>query len=109
MTEYFRQIDVDISEARGIFDLLDIDDSGKLSVEEFVSGCMRISGHAKALDTLVLIREVRDLCTVQARVHDYLESLTTHGLTKCIEGDEAKPPVLASPPPQKLFNSATTA
>lgn len=107
MREYFRQIDVDISEARGIFDLLDIDGSGTLSAEDFVSGCMRISGHAKALDTLVLIREVRDLCTVQARVHDYLECLTMPS-PQC-QPEPANPTPKASPPSPRLFHSATTA
>jgi hypothetical protein len=72
MLEYFRQINVDIMEAQGIFELLDIDNSGHLSAEEFISGCMRICGPAKALDMIVLIREVREVRNVQESLGNLL-------------------------------------
>jgi len=55
MQEYFRAIDVDPSEARGVFQLLDIDDSGFITAEEFLSGSIRLRGSAKALDLALLI------------------------------------------------------
>merc|ERR1712183_581323 len=61
MEEYFKTIDVDISEAHGIFELLDIDGSGTLTAEEFISGCMRLNGNAKALDLMVLMDQVKGL------------------------------------------------
>jgi hypothetical protein len=76
MKEYFKQINVAISEARGIFDLLDITCSGKISTEELVSGCMRISGYAKSLDILALIHEVRDLSDMQDAICEFLKGLS---------------------------------
>merc|ERR1712226_1696131 len=61
MEEYFRTIDVDISEAHSIFELLDIAGSGTLTAEEFISGCMRLNGNAKALDLMVLMDQVKGL------------------------------------------------
>jgi len=61
MQEFFRGIDVDPSEARGIFRLLDIDNDGEVDAEEFLSGCIRLRGPAKALETATLIHEVRKL------------------------------------------------
>jgi hypothetical protein len=61
MQEYFKSLDVDPSEAHGIFRLLDLDNSGGLEMEEFVSGCIRLRGEAKALDLAVLIYEMRRL------------------------------------------------
>lgn len=61
MLEYFRAIDVDPSEAAGVFKLLDLDNSNEIEAEELVSGCLRLSGPAKALDLALLKHEVRQL------------------------------------------------
>eukprot|EP00929_Paragymnodinium_shiwhaense_P063250 TRINITY_DN31610_c0_g2_i1.p1 TRINITY_DN31610_c0_g2~~TRINITY_DN31610_c0_g2_i1.p1 ORF type:complete len:765 (+),score=152.40 TRINITY_DN31610_c0_g2_i1:161-2455(+) len=57
LREYFESIDVDISEAGCLFEILDIDDSGTIDLEEFISGCLRMQGPAKALDLLLITRE----------------------------------------------------
>merc|ERR1719223_1055502 len=59
MQEAFKAINVDPSEALGLFRLMDIDGSGEVGAEEFLSGCLRLRGPAKALDLALLIREVR--------------------------------------------------
>merc|ERR1719401_362606 len=57
--EYFKMIDVDPSEAKHLFEMLDINDSGEIDLEEFLSGCLRLQGPAKALDLLLVTRENR--------------------------------------------------
>ena len=59
MKELFKAIDLDISEARCVFKILDLDDDGTLDAEEFLSGCLRLRGPAKALDVMVLMRELK--------------------------------------------------
>merc|ERR1712187_744736 len=59
MEMYFRAIDLDMSEARGLFKLLDLDESGSISVDEFVMGCLRLRGTAKAIDLATLMFENR--------------------------------------------------
>eukprot|EP00928_Gymnodinium_smaydae_P069953 TRINITY_DN538_c0_g1_i4.p1 TRINITY_DN538_c0_g1~~TRINITY_DN538_c0_g1_i4.p1 ORF type:complete len:758 (-),score=146.96 TRINITY_DN538_c0_g1_i4:2328-4601(-) len=61
MQEFFRAIDVDLSEAKGLFHLLDLDGSGNISAEEFLNGALRLRGAAKALDLALLIQEVRQI------------------------------------------------
>lgn len=63
MLEYFRAIDVDLGEARNVFRLLDLDGSGTLNAESFLSGCLRLRGPAKSLDVMLLMREVRDIAS----------------------------------------------
>jgi len=76
MKDYFKVIDIDVSEAKGLFKLLDLDESGSLDVEEFVSGCIRLRGQAKALDIAVLIHEVRRMaCKFQANAMNIESSL----------------------------------
>jgi hypothetical protein len=59
MQAYFKAIDVDPSEARGLFRLIDLDNSGAVDFEEFLSGCLRLRGPAKALDLHLLMHEVK--------------------------------------------------
>eukprot|EP00927_Polykrikos_kofoidii_P076019 TRINITY_DN7264_c0_g1_i1.p1 TRINITY_DN7264_c0_g1~~TRINITY_DN7264_c0_g1_i1.p1 ORF type:complete len:855 (+),score=175.18 TRINITY_DN7264_c0_g1_i1:132-2696(+) len=65
MQEYFKAIDVDISEAKGLFKLIDADGSGSIDAVEFVSGCMRLRGPAKALELALLLHETN-------RMHEWL-------------------------------------
>lgn len=59
LVAYFKQIDVDVTEAECLFDMLDINDSGSIDLEEFLSGCLRMQGSVKALDLLLVTREAR--------------------------------------------------
>merc|ERR1711972_241132 len=61
MQGYFKSIDVDPSNAYGIFHLLDADGSGSVTFEEFVSGCCKLRGTAKSLDLHILLYEMRRL------------------------------------------------
>jgi len=61
MWEFFDAIDLDISQAGVFFQLLDYSGDGLVSCAEFLCGCMRVRGTAKALDLLVLSREVSQL------------------------------------------------
>eukprot|EP00443_Scrippsiella_acuminata_P125771 CAMPEP_0115639990 /NCGR_PEP_ID=MMETSP0272-20121206/35553_1 /TAXON_ID=71861 /ORGANISM="Scrippsiella trochoidea, Strain CCMP3099" /LENGTH=634 /DNA_ID=CAMNT_0003077211 /DNA_START=9 /DNA_END=1911 /DNA_ORIENTATION=- len=51
-------LDIAVSEADGLFYLLDAEESGQISAEDFASGCARLRGGAKALDLAILMREV---------------------------------------------------
>jgi len=64
MQNFFKGIDVDMSEAKGLFTLLDIDGSGYVDADEFLSGCIRLRGPAKALHTALLSQDVRVLRTL---------------------------------------------
>jgi len=55
MIKYFKVLDIDMSEARGLFTLLDTDDSGEINAEEFVMGCLRLRGPAKAIDLATMM------------------------------------------------------
>jgi len=50
-------IGIKASEAEGLFDLLDDDNSGQVDILEFVSGCVRINGEAKSVDLITLLYE----------------------------------------------------
>eukprot|EP00418_Pyrodinium_bahamense_P017509 CAMPEP_0179126742 /NCGR_PEP_ID=MMETSP0796-20121207/60008_1 /TAXON_ID=73915 /ORGANISM="Pyrodinium bahamense, Strain pbaha01" /LENGTH=97 /DNA_ID=CAMNT_0020825505 /DNA_START=10 /DNA_END=300 /DNA_ORIENTATION=- len=41
MRAFFREMDIDESEARGLFCIMDLDGSGAISLDEFLSGCLK--------------------------------------------------------------------
>merc|ERR1711972_628352 len=59
MVEFFKVIDVDRSDAKSVFALLDADDSGKIDLDEFLNGCLGLHGPAKALHLATLMYEPR--------------------------------------------------
>lgn len=46
--------EIDLHNAEELFDILDFDESGQLDVTEFLEGCMRARGEARAKDILAL-------------------------------------------------------
>jgi len=58
MQDYFRSINLNPAEARGLFDLLDVDGNGEVDVHEFVEGCLRLRGGAKALELSLAMQEI---------------------------------------------------
>jgi len=52
---------LEVSEARGLFNLLDMDGSGSVGIEEFLMGCMRLKGYAKTIDLATLMYENKRL------------------------------------------------
>mmetsp|Transcript_152775 Transcript_152775/g.265427 ORF Transcript_152775/g.265427 Transcript_152775/m.265427 type:complete len:281 (+) Transcript_152775:37-879(+) len=61
MQEYFKSINVDPSEAKTLFALLDFDGSGTINPDELVNGCLRLRGSAKSLDMCQLIHGVNQM------------------------------------------------
>merc|ERR1719330_1644341 len=58
LVAFFKDIDLCMSEAKGLFRLLDSDGSGFIDMDEFLSGCLNLRGPARALDMQLLMREL---------------------------------------------------
>eukprot|EP00928_Gymnodinium_smaydae_P046334 TRINITY_DN30865_c0_g1_i1.p1 TRINITY_DN30865_c0_g1~~TRINITY_DN30865_c0_g1_i1.p1 ORF type:complete len:624 (-),score=83.30 TRINITY_DN30865_c0_g1_i1:70-1878(-) len=57
MQVLLKAIDFDQDEARSLFRLLDVDDSGEIDADDFVSGCLRLQGFAKAVEMAAFMSE----------------------------------------------------
>ena len=57
MKEYLSFIDVDPSDAKDLYQLLDVENSGAVPAEEFLGGCMRLRGNARSLDLSLMMHE----------------------------------------------------
>jgi len=78
MQDYFKDIDVDVSEAWGLFQLLDGDNSGTVDAYEMVSGCLRLRGHAMALDLALVLHEMNKIHTSIVDNHAHIEQHLKH-------------------------------
>eukprot|EP00929_Paragymnodinium_shiwhaense_P035849 TRINITY_DN19306_c0_g2_i1.p1 TRINITY_DN19306_c0_g2~~TRINITY_DN19306_c0_g2_i1.p1 ORF type:complete len:636 (+),score=112.70 TRINITY_DN19306_c0_g2_i1:128-2035(+) len=72
MQDYFAQINVETSQGRSLFDLLDADGSGSINCKEIVEGCLRLRGPARALDLMLVSRQVRDCLEVVQQLQEDL-------------------------------------
>jgi len=71
---FLNALGIDGTEARGLFQLLD-DDSGTVSIHEFVTGVLRLKGSAKAVDMLTLMYENRKISTKLTKIFQETNSV----------------------------------
>jgi Ca2+-binding EF-hand superfamily protein len=67
------------TEAHGLFRLLDGDQSGVVNIEEFLSGCVRLKGTAKAVDMITLLFENAKLSRKVEKIRKMLVDLVDDG------------------------------
>eukprot|EP00929_Paragymnodinium_shiwhaense_P114686 TRINITY_DN8315_c0_g1_i1.p1 TRINITY_DN8315_c0_g1~~TRINITY_DN8315_c0_g1_i1.p1 ORF type:complete len:693 (+),score=120.15 TRINITY_DN8315_c0_g1_i1:218-2296(+) len=73
MSEFLTSIDLHESDALTLFKLLDEDQSGKISVEEFVKGCLKLKGMARAVDVCTIIVQMKELLDEVGAIHRELD------------------------------------
>ncbi|CAK0876488.1 unnamed protein product [Prorocentrum cordatum] len=56
---WFQSLDVDTKQTWKLFKMIDADNSGRVSLEEFVEGCLRLRGSATRVDVESLKWEIR--------------------------------------------------
>lgn len=67
---YFKALNLDVAEAKMLFRLLDLDGSGEISIDEFVTGCIKVKGQAKGIDIHCLRYETKKLIKELQKVAD---------------------------------------
>jgi hypothetical protein len=73
--ETLDQMGISVSEASGLFHLLDSGGDNKVDVHEFVSGCVRLKGDAKAVDMVTLIYENKKVLSKIRSLEQLIHSL----------------------------------
>merc|ERR1712014_291523 len=85
---WFEGQGLNLSDADRVFELLETDGDGKLSVEEIVCGVFRLQGPARSLDLAVLSKELYE--GTEGQVRDALECILGKLQTLHERIDEAK-------------------
>lgn len=65
---YFHLIGIDLLRAEHLFNALDTDNSNSVTIEEFVVGCMRVRGEAKAVDIATLMQESKRVVGLVSKI-----------------------------------------
>ena len=60
--KYFHEVDINVADVEGLFDILDVDESGVLSPEEFIEGCVRARGEARNKEVLAAFATSLSAC-----------------------------------------------
>lgn len=83
MSAYFDMIGFRPGDARLLAELLDHDNSGDISLDEFITGCERMRGEAKGIDVHVLMMECYQLHEKLDRLHDVQSAATSSFVDVC--------------------------
>jgi hypothetical protein len=59
MRPYLATLDLSVSDAKGLFKLVDIQETDSVTIDDFIQGCMRLKGTAKSIDLCTLLYENR--------------------------------------------------
>lgn len=71
--EYFESLGLDVSDAWSFFKLLDVDGGGAVEIEEFLLGCLRLRGQARAMDIAKLMFDQNWLIKSQGKFQHFVE------------------------------------
>lgn len=52
---YFAALELEVAQAKKMYELLDVEDSNEVDIETFVDGCMRLRGAARSVDLAMLV------------------------------------------------------
>lgn len=63
LQKYCASLDITLDDAWALFKLLDANESGSISAEEFVTGCLRLQGSARSVDMALLSYQMNWMIT----------------------------------------------
>jgi len=72
---FFQSMKLDVRKAERLFDLVDSDHSGSVTIEEFINGCFDLHGEATSFDSKVMQVEVRYMKDNMSLVFDMVQDL----------------------------------
>eukprot|EP00913_Durusdinium_trenchii_P021728 g20414.t1 len=94
---YFESMDLNVWDAWSFFKLLDLDSGGAVEIEEFLMGCLRLRGTARAIDIAKLIHEQAWLLKNQGHFWTFVEVQLQELRQQLNQLAPTAPPSLGSP------------
>ena len=68
---YMSHLNIAVDDMMDIFEVFDKDGSGSVSVDEFVTGCLRVKGTAKTIDVM---RVKNDTAMLKELIHELIQN-----------------------------------
>lgn len=79
---YFESLDIDVSCAQKIFDLIDTEQAGDVDLEEFVIGCLNYRGQAKTIDVITINKQTSEIQDRLGTIEKNVQRLLCRQLSK---------------------------
>ena len=76
--QYFQTLGLDVWDAWSFFKLLDQDAGGSVEVEEFLMGCLRLRGHATAIDVVKILQDQHWIIQTQDKFVKHVHEELAH-------------------------------
>mgnify|MGYP002803551089 FL=1 len=89
--EYFQSLGLDVWDAWSFFKMLDLDESGAVDMDEFLMGCLRVRGQARAIDITKIIHDQTWQIKNQGKFQTYVEVELAHIKDSLLSLAEAMP------------------
>lgn len=70
--QFLAKFKLDATDVDALFDLMDVDQTGEVDVEEFIVGCMRVRGMSNEVDTGITVQETKMLAK---RIHRTMKTI----------------------------------
>jgi len=75
---YFTALELDVTQARALFKLMDVDGTNAVEITEFIDGCTRLRGSAKSIDVNMLLYENEQMITKWTAFMEKTEHVLLH-------------------------------
>lgn len=70
---YLATMDIESNAMENLFNLLDLRGTGALSIQDFVAGCMKVRGNAKAVDLFAMTYEAKERHKIVSEFMEFME------------------------------------
>eukprot|EP00928_Gymnodinium_smaydae_P056119 TRINITY_DN39545_c0_g1_i1.p1 TRINITY_DN39545_c0_g1~~TRINITY_DN39545_c0_g1_i1.p1 ORF type:complete len:608 (+),score=80.26 TRINITY_DN39545_c0_g1_i1:91-1824(+) len=70
---FLSSLELDVQDATMLFDLLDVEKSYSITLDQFVMGCVRLKGTARSVDMAVLLRQNQWLMTTLRKMSKHMD------------------------------------
>jgi len=71
---YFRSLNLDITDTKTLFRLMDTNNSAKINIMEFLSGCYELQGEARSLDAKIMRMQLQRLMQTSEQIRERIDT-----------------------------------
>mmetsp|Transcript_96111 Transcript_96111/g.190495 ORF Transcript_96111/g.190495 Transcript_96111/m.190495 type:complete len:133 (-) Transcript_96111:46-444(-) len=72
---YFKSLNLEVTDTRTMFRLIDSDNSAKIDITEFLSGCYELQGEARSIDAKIMKMQLERLLYISEQMFERTNAL----------------------------------
>merc|ERR1739838_135877 len=100
LNHYVEALGISADNTRMLFSLMDLKGSGRIDMDEFCEGCLRLQGEAKSIDLHLLLYQMRQFLVKWSDFTEYVEErFSTLGILVGETGKDRSPSTVSGSDP----------